>query len=119
LVLDISFISRKLEKEFNEWARLVKVYGTKRADKIRKRMTELKAAESLYDLWPPKSGPSRCHELAEGKRKGKYHLSVDLDHPYRLIFIPSHDPIPVHDDGGLDWSKVTAVIILGAENTHE
>jgi hypothetical protein len=50
LVLDISFISRKLEKEFNEWARLVKVYGTKRADKIRKRMTELKAAESRRKL---------------------------------------------------------------------
>jgi proteic killer suppression protein len=117
--LEISFISRKLEKEFNEGARLVKTHGPKRAEKIGRRVAELRAAITLHDLWPPKSGPSRCHELAEGNRKGKFHLSVDLDHPYRLIFTPAHDPIPTHDDGGLDWSKVTAITILGVENTHE
>ena len=118
--MEISFISKKLEKEFNEGARLVKAHGPKRAEKIRRRMAVLRAAVTLCDFWPPKSGPSRCHELAEGDRKGKFHLSVDLDYPYRLIFTPAHDPIPTHaDGGGLDWSKVTAVTILGVENTHE
>jgi proteic killer suppression protein len=46
-------------------------------------------------------------------------LSLDLDHPYRLIFEPAHNPIPRKDDGGLDWSKVTAIIIIGVEDTHE
>jgi proteic killer suppression protein len=54
--------------------------------------------------------------LAQGKRKGQ--LSVDLDHPYRLIFVVNHDPVPVLPDGGLDWSKVTAIKILGVEDTH-
>ena len=117
--MEISFISKKLEKEFNEGARLVKVHGPERAKKIRIRLAELRAAVTLYDFWPPKKKPSRCHELAEGDRKGKFHLSVDLDYPYRLIFTPAHDPIPTHADGGLDWSKVTAVTILGVENTHE
>lgn len=117
--MEISFISRKLEKEFNEGARLVKTHGPERAKKIGTRMAAIRAAVTLLDFWPPKTGPSRCHELTEGKRKGKFHLSVDLDHPYRLIFTPAHDPIPTHDDGGLDWSKVTAVTILGVENTHE
>ncbi len=117
--MEISFISKKLEKEFNEGARLVKAHGPKRAEKIRRRMAALRAAVTLCDFWPPKSGPSRCHELAEGDRKGKFHLTVDLDHPYRLLFIPANDPIPTHADGGLDWSKVTAITILGVENTHE
>lgn len=118
--MEISFISKKLEKEFNEGARLVKAHGPERAEKIRRRMAELRAAVTLCDFWPPKKKPSRCHELAEGDRKGKFHLSVDLDYPYRLIFTPAHDPIPTHaDGGGLDWSKVTAVTILGVENTHE
>jgi len=43
---------------------------------------------------------------------------VDLDHPYRLIFVPDHNPVPKREDGGLDWSRVTAVIILGVEDTH-
>ena len=56
------------------------------------------------------------HELTKGKRSGK--LSVDLDHPYRLIFIPDHDPVPRRDDGGLDWSQVTTIKIVGVEDTH-
>lgn len=117
--MEISFISKKLEKEFNEGTRLVKVHGPRRAKKIRIRLAELQAAITLYDFWPPKRGLSRCHELAVGDRKGKFHLTVDLDHPYRLLFIPANDPIPTHADGGLDWSKVTAVTILGVEDTHE
>ena len=115
--MDISFKNKKLEKEFNEGAQLNKVHGNKRAQKIRMRMAALRAAESLMDFWPPKSGPSRCHELTQGKRKGQ--LSVDLDHPYRLIFTPAHDPVPVREDGGLDWSCVTAIKIQGVEDTHE
>lgn len=79
-------------------------------------MKVLRAARSLMDFWPPKSPPERCHELTEGKRSVQ--LSVDLDHPYRLIFVPDHNPIPIREEGGLDWSQVTAIKILGVEDTH-
>lgn len=115
--MEIFFRNRKLAKEFSEGAQLDRVHGVQRARKIRLRMAEFRAAVSLMDFWPPKSGPGRCHELSQGKRRGQ--LSVDLDHPYRLIFSPAHDPIPTHHDGGLDWSKVTAIVILGVEDTHE
>ena len=114
--MDISFKNKKLAKSFNEDARLVKIHGKLRAKKIRIRMKALRAATSLMDFWPPKSPPERCHELTEGKRCGQ--LSVDLDHPYRLIFIPDHDPVPRLEDGGLDWSQATAIKILGVEDTH-
>ena len=29
-----------------------------------------------------------------------------------------NDPIPLKDDGGLDWTQVTKVRILGVEDTH-
>lgn len=115
--LDISFKNRKLEKSFNEGKLLEREHGPLRAKKIRLRMKALRGAKSLYDFWPPKTGPERCHELTEGKLKG--HISVDLDHPYRLIFIPDHNPLPVLVSGGLDWSRVTAIKILGIEDTHE
>jgi proteic killer suppression protein len=114
--LDISFKNAKLAEQFNEGKQLKKIHGDLRAKKIGLRLTELKAAISLNDFWPPKSGPGRCHELT-GDRKGE--LSVDLDHPYRLIFVPSHDPVPLKPDGGLDWKQVTAIMITGIENTHE
>jgi plasmid maintenance system killer protein len=114
--LDIYFKSTKLEKEFNEGKRIEKAHGSLRAKKIRLRLNELRATSSLYDLGPPKSGPGRCHELT-GERKGQ--LSVDLDHPYRLIFVPYHNPVPLKKDGGLDWKQVTAIMVVGIEDTHE
>jgi len=114
--LDILFKSTKLEKELNEKKRLEKVHGSHRAKIIRIRLAKLRAASSLYDVWPPKTGPDRCHELT-GDRKGQQ--SVDLDHPYRLIFVPNHKLVPRKNDGGFDWKQVTAIIIVGIEDTHE
>jgi hypothetical protein len=45
-------------------------------------------------------------------------LSLDLEHPYRLLFIPQEQPPPVKADGGLDWSAVDAVEIISIEDTH-
>jgi len=114
--MDISFKNKKLVKSFSEGAQLDKIHGKLRAKKISVRMKELRAARSLMDFWPPKSPPGRCHELTEGQRTGQ--LSLDLDHPYRLIFVPDHDPILRSTDSGLDWSQVTAIKILGVEDTH-
>lgn len=52
----------------------------------------------------------RCHELLYNL-SGQ--LSLDLDHPYRLIFESANEPIPTKPDGGINWTKVTAVMILG------
>ena len=114
--MDISFKSTKLEKELNEGKRLKKSHGEIRAKKIMLRLAEFRAVICLNDLGPPYDGPGRCHELT-GNRKGQ--LSVDLDHPSRLIFAPKHDPVPKKDDGGLDWKQVTAILIIGVEDTHE
>jgi len=36
---------------------------------------------------------------------------MDLVHPRRLIFLPANDPVPRNDAGGLDWSRVTKILI--------
>ena len=113
--MDISFKNTKLMKEFNEEKRLKKAYGELQAKKIKIRLKALRAASTLYDFWPPYKGPERCHELT-GERKGQ--LSIDLEHPYRLIFVPNHTPVPLKPDGGLDWKKVTEIMITGIEDTH-
>jgi plasmid maintenance system killer protein len=112
--LDINFDTRQLEKEFNTEKLLVRRHGLRRAELIKKRMQQLRAAEVLQHmrLLPQ----ARCHELT-ADRAGQ--LSVDLDGPYRLIFVPADDPLPRKPDGGLDWNYVTAIVILGVENTHE
>jgi plasmid maintenance system killer protein len=110
--LKIGFKSGKLEKECNNFGALRKQQGEQRAKVIRKRLDALRAAVMLEDL---RNTPGRLHELA-GDRKGQ--LSFDLDGPYRLIFTPSHNPVPLRPSGGMDWSQITAVTILGIEDTH-
>lgn len=109
----ILFKERKFGKQCNQRAALIRAHGARRAELIGARLDALRFATCLEDL---RNVPGRLHEL-KGDRKGQ--LSFDLDHPYRLIFVPDHEPIPAIEDGGLAWGQVTVVKILGIEDTHE
>ena len=89
-----------------------KTWGQEQAKRLRLRLDNLHAAEHLGVL---RALPGRCHEL-KGARAGQ--LSLDLVHPYRLIFEPADNPVPEKEDGGLDWDRVRSVRIIGVEDTH-
>lgn len=112
--MDIIFKTSKLEKICNDQKLLVRTFGSQMAKLMRRRLDDLRAATCLEEMRYLKQ--TRCHEL-HGNKAG--HLSVDLDHPYRLIFQAANKPVPQRVDGGLDWAKVTAVMIIGVEDTHE
>ena len=76
-------------------------------------MAELSAADTLAVVG--KLPAARLHAL-KGDRKGQY--AVDVKHPFRLIFEPTHDPIPTKDDGGVDLEKVTRIRVLTVEDYH-
>lgn len=114
--MEFRFAEGKFQKECNSHRLLQRRYGERRARLVANRLAVLAAADSLADLWPPYRGPFRCHELT-GDRAGQ--LSIDLDHPYRLLFRPDHDPPPQREEGGLDWKRVTRLVILGVVDTHE
>lgn len=114
--MDIRFAGRKLEKECNDGRLLQRRHGERRAKLLKSRLAVLAAATCLADIGPPYRDPMRCHALT-GDRAGQ--LSIDLDHPYRLVFSPDHDPLPERDQGGLDWSRVNGIIILDIADTHE
>ncbi len=111
--MHVSFSTRKLQKACNSEKEMKAEWGPKMATKLQQRLMELQAAETLDQI--SRVPPARCHEHTQNN-KGK--LSVDLGHPYRLMFEPNHDPVPTKPDGGLDWSKVTAVVVMGIEDPH-
>jgi proteic killer suppression protein len=43
---------------------------------------------------------------------------VDLEHPFRLLFIPANNPVPIGEDGGLDRTQVTEIEIIEIVDTH-
>ena len=113
VIMDILFRTSKLEKVCNNKTRRERKYGSVRAKLLGRRLDDLRAADCLADI--SRLPPAGCHELG-GDRDGQ--ISVDLDHPYRLLFTVANDPVPLKPDGGLDWSKVTAIKIKGVEDTH-
>ena len=109
----IYFKTKQLQKRCSKGTEAIKKLGAKCGMKLKQRMMELAAAETLIDI--SRVPPARCHELT-GNRKGQF--SVDLEHPYRLLFVLAHDPIPEHHGGGLDWAAVTEIEIIAIADTH-
>lgn len=114
--MDIDFRTNKLRNKFSEDSQLKKHYGTECSKLIKYRLAELRAAEDLTYFWPPNKRLGRCHRISKGLT---YHrMSLNLKDPYILIFKPNHDPYPLRDEGGLDWSQITAITILDVKNTR-
>jgi plasmid maintenance system killer protein len=111
--VEVYFRTSKLRKHTETIASAQREWGERRGKLLRRRLDELSAAPSLETM--RKLPGARCHELT-GNLKGK--LAVDLDHPYRLLFEPAHDPAPCKDHGGLDWTKVTAIAVLEIIDYH-
>lgn len=109
----VYFHTLKLQKSCCTEREAVRTYGAPLARKLMQRLQELDAADTLADIG--RVPPPRCHEL-KGELAGQ--LSVDLQHPYRLLFIPANDPVPRLADGGLDWNRVTEIEIIGVVDTH-
>lgn len=86
------------------------------AKKIRQRMGALASADSLADFWPPYSGPERCHEL-KADLAGTF--SIDLKHPYRLLFEPLDSEVDVAaNDEKKRWQSIKSINVIGIEDTH-
>ena len=109
----IYFRTKRLKNICDSSKEAVKELGAGRARRLQQRLMELRAAECLGDILH--TPPQRRHELT-GNREGQ--ISVDLQHPYRLIFIPANDPVPRKSDGGLDLSRIDEIEIIEIIDTH-
>lgn len=109
----ISFATRKMQKLCNSEKDMRKGLDARNAERLKQRLAEFKAAETLDDI--SRLPPARCHEL-EQDRKGQ--LAVDLVYPKRLIFEPDHRPIPKKEGAGLDWKGVTRVLVIEIVDYH-
>ena len=110
--MEISYKSRKLQKQLTEPGEIVKSFG-QLARKVNQRLKDLTDADTLAIM---RTIPAaRCHELT-GDHKGE--LAVDVSGNYRIIFEPNHVPIPRKEDGGLNWEEVTKIQINEIEDYH-
>ena len=109
--------NKRLKSKFSSEKSLIRNFGQEMTKIIQRRINSLIAAESLSDFWPPKSGPERCHEL-KGNLMGFF--SMDLKHPYRLLFTSleniSKTDFPNENDR---WHQITEIELHKIEDTHD
>lgn len=110
--MDITFASDRLRAHLHDDRQLKRDYGEVGYKRIRQRLDDLHAADTLVVM---RMLPGGIHELT-GDRAGQ--LALRLHGGYRLIIEPAEEPLPTKPDGGLDWTNVTAVRIVGVEDYH-
>jgi len=109
--MEITFHNSKLKRVWEQKDKAQQKLGQNCARKLRSRLAELEAAQSVTELIA-----GRPHPL-EGDRAGKF--AVDLVGGKRLVFKPNNDPIPKNEDGSIDWSNVTKVCIVFIGDYHD
>lgn len=110
--MDISFASRKLERQLSDEAQIRRAFGD-RGRRLMMRLDVLKAASCLADV--PHTPPIRRHALS-GKWAG--HYAVDVTANWRLIFRPR--TASSSDDPGSadDPAAITTIEIVAIEDYH-
>ena len=111
--MNITFGDNSLKKYANDDRLAVRKLGLIRAHLFKQRLDDLRAADTLEDV---RYLPGRYHELIKNL-KGQW--SCNLDQPYRLIFVPHEDPIPVNEDGQYIWSEIRGVEVIEITNYHK
>lgn len=109
--MDITFKNNKLQKLCEQHAEATRKLGQDNAKKLKARIQELLAAENVKNLTA-----GRPHDL-KGDRLGQY--AVDLAGAMRLVFEPDNYPIPLKEDGSIDWLQVTKIRIIEIVDYHD
>lgn len=110
--MKITFADKKLEKLVLDYGKCRKKLGDRRAKLLITRISDLQDVNTLEET---KNLPGRFHEL-KGNRKGQW--SCELDQPYRLIFTPHENPIPMNADGQYVWLEITGVEVIEIVDYH-
>lgn len=113
LSMDVKFADERVKKICESWAGRKKRFGEPAASKLKARLDDLDAAQSMEDM---RNLPGHWEEL-QRDRKGQF--SCRLAGGLRLIIAPSRKPAPVKPDGGLDWRAIDQVTVIEVVDYHD
>ena len=109
--MNLTFTTERLQRLLESQKEIRKAFGKESERKILRQMALLRGAESMRDVF---SGPGKWHEL-DGDRKRQ--CSGGAGGGFRIIVEPV-PPVPLKQDGGVDWAGVDSVHVVGVEDYH-
>ena len=111
--MKIDFLAAKDKAFFENSRQVTKTYGPESEKKLKTRMDDLDAAQSMQDM---RGVPGHWEEL-KNDRAGQF--SARLHGGWRLIVKPQKQPPPTKSDGGLDWRAIDSIYIVEVVNYHD
>lgn len=111
--MEVTFADERLKKICESAAERKKRFGEPAAAKLKSRLDDLDAAQSMQDM---RNLPGHWEEL-KGQRGGQF--SCRLAGGLRLIVCPKRQPPPTKPDGGLDWLALDQVTVLEVVDYHD
>lgn len=108
--MKIIYANKKLRDLCEKRNQAEKKLGFDCAKKLRTRLADLEAASCVTDLIAGNPHP------LEGDRAGQF--ALNLAGGFRLVFRAANNPVPVKQDGGINWHAVTIVSIEFIGNYH-
>jgi proteic killer suppression protein len=109
--MQINYKKAKLQKLCENYAEAKKRLGEDNANKLKIRINQLIIAQSVQELVAGHPHPLK------GDRLGQF--AVSLVDPLRLIFEPDNYPIPLKEDGSINWSEVNKICIIEIVDYHD
>ena len=106
--LELAFANKSLRQLCESEAKATRGFGGRVAQRLRRRLADLRAATSVKDLVA-----GRPRELESVRRRN---VSVELAEGSRIVFCANHNTIPMLSSGGVDWSSVSRIKILRIES---
>lgn len=110
--MEIYYETKQLQKMCSDEAVMRRRLGSVMVRKLKQRLMELSSVPALDDI--SYLLPTRCH-LLKGSRMV---FSVDLEHPYRLLFTP-RDKVSKTEHGEIDRTMIRAIIVIAIADTHQ
>lgn len=99
--MQLAFETKRLRDICENEERAADELGTKVAEQLKRRLADLRAAESIEEM-PNIVKPS----------KGSTKCSVRFAEDRSIVFCANHNPNPTSQSGKIDWAKVRRIRIL-------
>jgi proteic killer suppression protein len=107
----ILFDDERLRKLCEDEKTAKKNLGRDSAKKLKSRLADLRAAQTVRDLVAGKPHPLKRDRAGE--------FSLELHGGVRLVFAPANEPAPRTVDEAVDWARVTEVLVIYIGDYHD
>jgi hypothetical protein len=109
-LLELAFATKALRTLCENEAAATHELGTERANGLKRRLADLRAAENAGELVA-----GRPRQASDSNNR----LKIDISDTSCLVLSSNHATIPRLDSGGVDWPNVTRVKVLRIEANND